>query len=58
MKLALIVAFALVASPAFAKMKRRCVSADGAEIADASTMKQCKQAPGNWRKVKASNVAK
>ena len=59
MKFALIAAFALAASPAaFAKAKRHCVSADGSEISDAGTKKQCKKAGGKWRKMKASAMAK
>jgi hypothetical protein len=59
MKFALIVAFALAASPAaFAKAKRHCVGADGFEISDAGTKKQCKKARGKWRKMKASDVAR
>ena len=44
MKFALIAAVALVASPPFAKAKRHCVSADGSEISDAGTKKQCNKA--------------
>jgi hypothetical protein len=58
MKFALIAAVALVASPAFAKPKRHCVSADGSEISDAGTKKQCKKAHGKWRKMRASDVHK
>jgi len=59
MKLALIAAFALVAAPAaFAKAKRHCVNADGSEISDAGTKKQCKKAGGKWRKMKASAMAR
>jgi hypothetical protein len=59
MKFALIAAFALAASPAaFAKAKRHCVSADGSEISDAGTKKQCKKAGGKWRKMKASHLFK
>ena len=58
MKFALIVAVALVASPAFAKAKRHCVSADGSEISDAGTKKQCNKAHGKWRKMKPSDARK
>ena len=59
MKVALIAAFALAASPAaFAKAKRHCISADGSEISDAGTKKQCKKASGKWRKMKASSMTK
>ena len=58
MELALIAVFALVASPAFAKAKRHCVNADGSEIYDAVTKKQCKKAHGKWRKMKASDTRK
>ena len=59
MKFAMIAALALVASPAaFAKTKRHCVGADGSEISDAGTKKQCKKAGGKWKKMKASSMAK
>ena len=59
MKFALIAAFALAASPAaFAKVKRHCINADGSEISDATTKKQCKKTHGKWRKIKPSDVAK
>ena len=59
MKFALIAAFALAASPAaFAKAKRHCIGADGSEISDAGTKKQCKKAGGKWRKMKASAMVK
>jgi hypothetical protein len=58
MKFALIAAFALVASPVFAKAKSHCVNADGSEISDAATKKQCKKAHGKWRKMKASDAAR
>lgn len=59
MKFALIAAFALAASPAaFAKVKRHCVSAEGSEISDATTKKQCKKTHGKWMKMKPSDVAK
>ena len=59
MKFALIAAFALAASPAaFAKAKRHCFSADGSQISDAGTKKQCKKAGGKWKKMKASAIAK
>jgi hypothetical protein len=41
---------ALLATPALAK--RHCVGADGNEIADATTKKDCKAKGGKWRKVK------
>jgi hypothetical protein len=59
MKFALIAALVVAASPAaFAKAKRHCVGADGSEISDAGTKKQCKKAGGKWRKMKASAMAK
>jgi hypothetical protein len=59
MKFAMIAALALAASPAaFAKAKRHCIGADGSEISDAGTKKQCKKAGGKWRKMKASTMAK
>jgi hypothetical protein len=58
MKYVLIAAFALVASPAFAKVKRHCVSADGSEMSDATTKKQCKKAHGKWKTIKASDTIK
>ncbi len=58
MKLALIAALALAASPAFAKVKHHCVNADGSEISDTSTKKQCKKAHGKWKKMKASDTAR
>ena len=59
MKFALIAAFAVAASPAaFAKVKRHCVNADGSEISDATTKKQCKKTHGKWRKIKSSDMAK
>jgi hypothetical protein len=55
----MIAALALAASPAaFATAKRHCVGADGSEISDAGTKKQCKKAGGKWRKMKASTMAK
>jgi len=41
-----------------AKAKRHCVGADGSEISDAGTKKQCKKAGGKWRKMTASTMAK
>ena len=59
MKIALIAAFALAASPAaFAKAKRHCVGADGSELFDAGTKKKCKKAGGKWRKMKASAMSR
>ena len=59
MKFAMIAALALAVSPAaFATAKRHCVGADGSEISDAGTKKQCKKAGGKWRKMKASTMAK
>src|SRR5439155_27199906 len=59
MKFALLAARALAASPAAsARAKRHCVGADGSEISDAGTKKQCKKAGGKWMKMKASNMAK
>jgi hypothetical protein len=58
MRFALIVAFALAASPAFAKVKRHCVNTDGSEISDATTKKQCRKAHGKWKKMKAADAAK
>ena len=59
MKFAMIAAFALAASPAaFATAKRHCVGADGSEISDAGTKKQCKKAHGKWKKMKASDTAR
>jgi len=59
MKFTLIAALALAASPAaFAKAKRHCVGADGSEISDAGTKKQCKKDGGKWTKMKASSMAK
>jgi hypothetical protein len=57
MKFALIAAFAVVASPAFAKVERHCVNADGSEIS-VTTKKQCKKAHGKWKKMKASEMAR
>jgi hypothetical protein len=58
MRFALIVAFAVAASPAMAKVKHHCVGADGSEIYDAATKKKCKKAHGKWKRVKNSDVAK
>jgi hypothetical protein len=58
MRFMMIVAFALAASPAFAKVKHHCVSADGGEMSDATTKKQCKKAHGKWKKMKASDPMK
>jgi len=58
MKYALIAAFALVASPAFAKVKYHCLSAEGSEMSDATTKKLCKKAHGKWKKMKASETMK
>jgi hypothetical protein len=59
MKFAMIAALALAASPAaFATAKRHCVGADGSELSDAGTKKQCKKAGGKWKKMKASSMAK
>ena len=59
MKFAMIAALALAASPAaFATAKRHCVGADGSEISDAGTKKQCKKAGGKWRKMRPSTMAK
>jgi len=58
MKFALIAAFVLIASPAFARVKRHCVNADGSEISDATTKKQCRRAHGKWKKMKSSEMAR
>ena len=60
MKIALLVAFALAASPALAKggkSKSHCMKADGTEDATAKNKKDCTKAGGKWEKMKMDKGA-
>ena len=55
MKIALLAALVLVASPAFGKGvkgKSHCMNADGTEDATAKNKKACTKAGGKWEKMK------
>ena len=60
MKIALLAALVLVASPAFAKGgkgKSHCMKADGTEDTTAKNKKECTKAGGKWGKMKMDKDA-
>ena len=59
MKIALLAALALAASPAFAmgKAKSHCMKADGTEDTTAKNKKDCTKAGGTWGKMKMDKSA-
>ena len=60
MKIALLAALALAASPTFAKggkAKSHCMKADGTEDTTAKNKKDCTKAGGKWEKMKMDKGA-